>query len=147
MPGMKDFVSVKDEGNHIHVQKRLVLCNLKEVYCEFKAKFPNENIGFSRFAALRPKQCVLAGAGGTHCVCICTIHQNVKLMFHTVQSQLPELTTYHTCLAKNMCYLPSPSCCLGECPACPGTHLLKEELVSSLEKSDTDEIIYLSHHR
>ena len=37
-------------------------------------------IGFSKFAELRPRYCVLAGASGTHSVCICTIHQNVKLM-------------------------------------------------------------------
>ena len=71
---------------------------------------------------------VLAGAGGTHC--ICTIHQNVKLTLHMVQSHVPELTTYHGCLAKFMCNPPSPSYCLGECPVCPGTHLLKEELVA-----------------
>ena len=77
MPGRKDFVSAREQGSCMHVQKRLVLSNLKEVY-EFKSMFPNEKIGFSRFAALRPKQCELAGAGGTHCVCVCTIHQNVK---------------------------------------------------------------------
>ena len=49
MPGKKDFVSVKEQGNRIHVQKRLMLGNLKEVYHEFKGQFPNEKIGFSRF--------------------------------------------------------------------------------------------------
>ena len=128
MPGRKDFMSVRKQGNCIHVQKQLVLSNLKEVYYDFKEKFSNEKIGFSRFATLRPKQCVLAGAGGTHC--ICTIHQNVKLTLYMVQSHVPELTTYHGCLAKFMCNPPSPSYCLGECPVCPGTHLLKEELVA-----------------
>ena len=140
MPGRKDFVSVREKGKRIHVQKRLVLSNLKELYCDFKEKFPNEKIWFSKFAALRPKHCVLAGAGGTHCVCVCTIHQNVKLMLNMVQ--LPELTTYHHCLAKIMCNPPSPSCCLGECPVCPDIHSLKEELISLLEKCDIDEIIF-----
>ena len=63
-------------------------------------------------------------------------------MLHMVQPHVPELTTYHGCLAKTMCNPPSSSCCLGECPVCPGTHLLKEELVASLEKSDVDEIIF-----
>ena len=36
------------------VQKRPVLNNLKEVYREFKEKFPNQKIGFSKFAELRP---------------------------------------------------------------------------------------------
>jgi hypothetical protein len=142
MPGRKDFVSVREQRNRTHVQKRLVLSNLKEEYHDFKEKFPSEKIDFSRFATLRKKQCVLAGAGGTHCVCVCTIHKNVKLMLHMVQSHVPELTTYHACLVKTMCNPPSPSCCLGECLVCPEIHLLKEELVGMLEKSDVDEIIF-----
>ena len=39
MPGKKDFVSVRKEGRRVHVQKRLVLSNLKEVYSEFKVNF------------------------------------------------------------------------------------------------------------
>ena len=48
MPGKKDFVSVKQEGKRLHVQKRLVLSNLREVYCEFKRQFPDHKIGFSK---------------------------------------------------------------------------------------------------
>ena len=77
MPGKKDFVSVKKEGKRQHIQKRLVLSNLREVYREFKESYPDRKIGFSKFAELRPKHCVLAGASGTHSVCVCTIHQNV----------------------------------------------------------------------
>ena len=29
---------------------------------------------------LCPNECVLAGSSGTHSVCICTTHNNVKLM-------------------------------------------------------------------
>ena len=50
LPGKKDFVSVKQEGKRVHVQKRLILSNLKEVYQLFKEKFPTESIGFSKFA-------------------------------------------------------------------------------------------------
>ncbi len=72
MPGMKDFVSVKQEGKRVHIQKRLVLSNLKDVYREFKDQFPALKVGFSKFADLRPKHCVLAGGNGTHSVCVCT---------------------------------------------------------------------------
>ena len=41
MPGKKDFVSVKQEGKRVHVQKRLILSNLREVYHEFKEKCPD----------------------------------------------------------------------------------------------------------
>lgn len=81
LPGMKDYVTIKkDDGAKEKVQKRLVYCNLKELYQSFKLEFPNCQVGFSKFAELRPNECVLAGASGTHTVCVCIFHQNVKLM-------------------------------------------------------------------
>lgn len=140
MPGKKDFVSVKKDAKRLHVQKRLVLSNLKDVYREFKIKFPCLKIGFSKFADLRPKHCVLAGGSGTHTVCVCTIHQNVKLMMFEVQH--PALTTYHHCLARIMCNPPLPACYLGECMVCPGVTELKEELLTHLDEYEKDQIIY-----
>ena len=78
MPGKKDFLSVRNEtGEKEHCQKRLVLCNLTEAYRQFKTLHPDIKV---KFAELRPKDCVLAGATGTHSVCVCIMHQNVKLM-------------------------------------------------------------------
>jgi len=37
LPGKKDFVSV---SKNVHVQKRLILCNLKELHSAFKSKHP-----------------------------------------------------------------------------------------------------------
>ena len=56
------------------------LCNLQELYTAFKEKHPNVNIGFSKFCALRPKWCVLAGSEMTYSVCYCGAHQNVVLL-------------------------------------------------------------------
>ena len=76
MPGQKDYVSI---GKKIHKQKRLLLCNLNELYSAFKVKYPNHKIGLSKFCALRPKWCVTVSSSGTHTVCVCTIHQNTHL--------------------------------------------------------------------
>ena len=95
--------------NRKHIQKRIVLSDLKEVYQLFSEKYPNIRIGFSKFAELHPKECVFAGASGTHCVCVCTIHQNVKLMIvgSHMDLQLDELETpiknYKHALAKIQC--------------------------------------------
>ena len=70
MPGNKDFLSVMENGERKPTQKRLVLSNLKEVYQLFSEKYPNIRMGFSKFAELRPKECVFAAASGTHCVCM-----------------------------------------------------------------------------
>ena len=65
MPGKKDFLSV---SRNLHMQKRLLLCGLKELYSSFKQKFPDVKVGFSKFCSLRPKWCVLVGSSGTHSV-------------------------------------------------------------------------------
>ena len=74
MPGKKDYVSVRQEGKRVQLQKRLVLNNLRELYQQFKEGHPTLKIGFSKFGEFRPKQCILAGSTVTHCVCVCTIH-------------------------------------------------------------------------
>ena len=44
------FVSEKkDYVTRVKVQKRLLLCTIKEIYIEVKSKFPNAKIGFSTF--------------------------------------------------------------------------------------------------
>ena len=148
MPGRKDFVSVRQEGKRVHVQKKLVLSNLKEVYCAFKDAFPNKKIGFSKFAELRPPRCVLAGASGTHSVCVCTIHQNVKLMFsgarlsEVIAPESISLPTYHHCLAKILCNPPLPTCYLEECEFCPGISKFRDDITTHLDENLIDNVTF-----
>ena len=81
MPGKKDTVNVIKDGVKVKEQKHLILCNLWEAFNLFKENNPDVNIGFSKFCKLRPKECVLVGSSGTHSVCVCTTHENMKLMF------------------------------------------------------------------
>ena len=55
---------ILDTGVREHHQKRLILCNLKEAYTHFKTVHPVVKVGFSTFAELQPKECVLAGQVG-----------------------------------------------------------------------------------
>ena len=102
MPGKKDYLSITADGERQHAQKRLILCNIKEAFQLFKEKHPNLKIGFSKFAELRPKECVLAGAGGMHSVCVCTIHQNIKLMF--IGAKLQTITKAPSCHIQSCSY-------------------------------------------
>lgn len=80
LPGRKDVKSIKQpDGTRKLIQKKLILSNLKELYETFK-KESTLKIGFTKFTLLRPQHCVLAGSAGTHTVCVCVYHQNVKLM-------------------------------------------------------------------
>jgi len=80
-PGKKQKIGVRNlDGEKEYHQKRLVLCNRKELYSKFKKENPGIKIGFSSFATFHPKWCVLAGFSITHSVCVCTYHQKPKLM-------------------------------------------------------------------
>ena len=149
MPGMKDFISVRQvDGSRVHIQKRLVLSNLRELYQSFKEKYPGEKIGFSKFAQLRSKHCILAGASGTHSVCVYTIHQNEKLMLLSLKlSTLTEnanipLKTYHDYLAQLTCNTSTPNCHLENCKACPGVITLKARLLRLLDDNEIDDVTY-----
>ena len=149
MPEKKDWIMVVKDGHRVLEQKYLLHCNLKEAFQRYKGKFPDKKIGFSKFASLRPKECVLAGASGTHSVCVCTIHQNVKLMIHG--SKHGYLTDEHTsclngykeCLSR-ITYTPAdPECFLGECERCASLEAFKDELMQIFTENMVDEIQYM----
>ncbi|XP_065079406.1 uncharacterized protein LOC135702303 [Ochlerotatus camptorhynchus] len=109
-PGKRDYLISKNDEGEIYVQRRLVLCNLQEAYSIFKNTYPDIKIGFSMFASNRPKHCILAGTSGTHTVCVCIYHQNVKLIFKTLQSRqsLPDgVDSYHDLFKKIICQNPT----------------------------------------
>lgn len=149
MPGKKDFISLRnDDGSKVQVQKRLVLCNLKELHKIFKSRFPQIEIGFSSFASLRPKHCILAGGSGTHTVCVCSIHQNIKLMILggklcrlTEGSNLP-VGTYNDCLNAIVCEEPTTECYFNTCANCPGVKNIKQLLLTEMDNNGIDEVSY-----
>ena len=80
MAGKNDYKTVIKNGKRVQEQKYLLLCNLKEAYKLFKSKNQNIKVKFSKFAELRPKECVLAGGVETYCIYIWTRDENIKLM-------------------------------------------------------------------
>ncbi|KAL5510770.1 hypothetical protein EMCRGX_G006371 [Ephydatia muelleri] len=139
------FVGKKCRWNESAPTKRLVLCNLREAYHQFKIVHPDVKIGFSKFAQLRPKECVLAGSSGTHTVCVCVIHQNAKLMM--AGGRLEALTQgefkhYSDCLAFILCEPPTAECANGICEDCRGIEPLLEELRDIMEDNSVDTVQY-----
>ena len=147
MPGKKDFALVREDGNRFHVQKRLLFCNLKEAYQLFVSRHPGVKIGFSNFAELRTKECVIAESSGTHSVCVCTIHQNVKLMMVGTKMEAAvdgamQLNHYSSALAAVRCNPFHPRCALGECTSCHGADRFREHLLQFFEYNQVDEVEY-----
>ena len=112
MPGVKDYHS-HPNGNNLKISKTLILCNLKVQISKYKIR---------KFAELRPKNCILAGSSGTHTVCVCTTHQNVKLMIENVRLGVLTnlLKSYKDCISKIKCNSSSIECNMGNCTSCPG---------------------------
>ena len=137
MPGKKNYVSI---GRKEHKQKRLVLCNLSELYTSFKDKYPNLKIGFSKFCTLRPKWCVLAGPSGTHSVCVCSIHQNAILLVDAVNWEC----TYKDLIEKVVCDSDNKICMMHRCESCPGSAALKKFLDQELSHLDMDSEFHYS---
>ena len=145
LPGKKDFVSVKQRrelGNHI--QKRHWATS--ERFISYLRKVSYSECWLLQVCWTLSK--ALAGASGTYAVCVCTIHQDVKLMMLggkivdlTVNDDIP-LKSYDHCLPQVVCNPSQPACYLGTCGLCPGISGLKEHLNSLMDDCLTDSIIY-----
>ena len=99
---------------NVHVSKRLILCNLKKLYTAFKDKHPDLKIGFSQFASPRPK--------GTHSVCVCTAHQNVKLLLSSVNLS----KDYRKLLELIVRDRNSKQCIIHHCESSPDVNAVKK---------------------
>lgn len=147
MPGMKDCISVMVNGKKEHQQKRLILGNLKEIYQFFSELFSATKISFSRFAMERPKSCVLAGAAGTHTVCVCLIHENVNLMLSgaallSMQYVDREMSSFSDFLKSIKCTSPSEDCHLRRCEDCSDVSQLKDAILNKLQSEEIESITY-----
>jgi hypothetical protein len=149
MAGSGDFVSVRENGVKVQKQKRMLLSNLDSLYTAYMDNHGQNNpLGFSKFAQLRPRHCVLAGSPGTHSVCVCVYHENIDLMFEgarikeaPVDEDIP-LNDVKSCMKQIMCEEPSSECYLRECENCPSPDLLKEKLLQLMEKDEIETVTY-----
>ena len=131
LPGKKDYKTVRDGDKKEQRQKRLILMNLNEAFCLFKEKNPDIKIGVSKFCDLKPKECVTVGAKGTHSVCVCTSHQNAKLMLSAFPVKAEgEKIAYHNLLDKLVYSTDQSICILHRCENCPGSSELESYIYS-----------------
>lgn len=121
-PGMRDYVTVNANSTEkVRIPRRLVMMNLSEAYALFKDKHPDVKVGFSKFAELRPQQCVLAMEKyGTHTTCVCQYHQNFELWFSGLKQIgiFREYGTYRDLLTDVLCSRTSDECRFGHCNTC-----------------------------
>ena len=133
-PGKKECVSVYIDGVKIKKQKRLVLLRLKELYLEFKKLYPDIKVGFSKFCEFRPRWCVTVNSSGMHYVCVCSYHQNVKLLC----SVIPVKCDYKDLMDLCVCSVNNRNCMFHLCEHCPQRDNLSNTLNQHFEANDYD---------
>lgn len=145
MPGIRqecDCIVYKDNMEKEKLQRRLVLFNLKEVYELFKEKYPDKKIGFSKFATLRPRECVLAMEKyGTHRTCVCSHHQNCKLIIDSLHCDAKDYREIiNMCLCEES--IRTTNCNMNECRMCPGSEKVARQIESRLEENFIERLTY-----
>lgn len=146
-PGKNEYViTVNEDGIKEKKQRRLLLSNLQEAFEIFEEQYPHLKISFSKFASLRPKECITAySAHGIHNVCVCMYHQNMELIFdglfrlHIFE---PSIRTYKDLIKQLMCYEPTEKCHMHDCRRCSGVDDLTKKLAESFETNLLTEINY-----
>ncbi|KAI9562528.1 hypothetical protein GHT06_009976 [Daphnia sinensis] len=137
---MKNVKSVKQSnGKRLKIQKRLLLVNIDELHRDYKKKLNADGLklfGLSIFATLRPAHVITVGSSGTHSVCVCVYHQNVKLMLAAIH-----VDERHYFMGKLVCSVYNQACMMERCSSCPGPERLREFLLD-LTEEEGDEIFY-----
>lgn len=150
-PGLRECVTkYNEQGEKIKKQRRLVLMNLKEAFEIFKSDFPDHKIKFSKFASIRPIECVLAGSTyGIHTTCVCTYHQNVKLIFDSLKKSglLNNAESYRDIMNQLLCKERKDECHLNNCELCPGVDAkgeggLRQQLRDEFEENMFENVRY-----
>lgn len=148
LPSVKDCITVRENGNRTKMQKRLLLIDLRELHTLYKNSHPKNQVSFSVFCKLRPKHVILPGTSGTHVVCVCTIHQNVKLMLDAISDQISKYDRvnpkkkYQYFISEMVCDNPVRDCYFDECENCPGVEGIRAYLDEILDEDSVLEINY-----
>ena len=108
-------------GQRQRMSKRLILVTLKELYEEFKAKFPEMKIGLTKFSELRPRHCAWPGPKGFHVTCVCVLHENFRVL-RAVAGNTEKTGDF---IMRYPCVNATADCHLGFCSECPKYNALQ----------------------
>lgn len=138
-PRAKDVVKVRHENGEIELKHRVFLLdNLSDFYHKFLDENKNVKVSVSKFAELRPRNCVWPGKDGHHITCVCEIHENFKFLLRAIGYDGKTEDFINAVVCKNKKGV-RDNCHLGYCSDCPSEIIISEILDTSLLE---DEISY-----
>ena len=91
-------------------------------------------IGLSKFCSLPPPWCITVDSSCAHAICVCEIHQNLKL----AAAAIPVRIDYKDLFLKIVCSTENRECMLHRCSNCPGIDALKSFLEQLFDRADMD---------
>lgn len=119
--------------------KHYLLFNQKDLFREFKLKYPEHKLSVSKFIQLAPQECVWPSKNGFRTTCLCVIHENFELLLGAVDigGRTSEVLCNKPEQVGNFYCSDSPECLLGLCSDCPKWQKLTQAL-SDYEAEDID---------
>lgn len=124
-PGRKDKVvcyetdNITGERKKVEMQTRYLLMSVQEAHKLFLETNPIHTLGKSKFASMRPKHCKLFDKI-PHNVCVCTYHENVRLLLEGLKDHAYLSTVFETFIGKVVCDSSSKACMTSHCNLCQG---------------------------
>ena len=83
MPGAGDFITVKIDGVKERLRRYHLRYRLVDIHRKFLEHYAPITISFSKFAKLRPQNCIMMNSKGCHNVCTCQACENPRLKIKT----------------------------------------------------------------
>lgn len=115
------------------------MADVQDLHANFLKKYPTLKISLAAFRALRPRQCIPVGAKGTHNVCVCKIHGNIRLKMRGLKEEFARKkfnfeTPYRDYLKKMVCSKSKDDCFLAICKKCPGAKKALKDLEKIMQQ-------------
>ena len=135
--GKKQYKTITDEnGRKIQVQKKLLIFTVHDLYLRFLDEYKgDEDVpSFSYFVTLKPDECIHAGDPGSHTICVCEQHENIKLKLYAVSRKLK----YKDLLSSAVCDEDNENCMTQKCDNFPGIEEVLKSFESLLNEYDIE---------
>lgn len=138
--GMKEYVTItKPDQPDVHVQKRIMIHDISDLYRNWIDDRNYETVPcLAYFAQCKPKQCIFAGQPGSHNICVCQEHQNVKLKLSAI---LPSLN-YKDAMIAGVCSVENKNCMLKKCADCPKEEGIRQFLLSKIDSNSKNDVSF-----
>ena len=124
MPGMRDEMTVWEEGKKMKMRKYYLTVFLREAYSMYEELHPNNTVGFSKFCSLRPKNVLLLHDTPAD-QCRCKVHENLILKLKGLQIKYDSTTFWESVLCDTSL---NSNCWQSKCQECTGGKKIAIEL-------------------